>query len=176
MLSDVQLEEFARNGIVRIPGAFAAEDAARMRDALDQLFGRAGWTEPAHLGQVPVTLPTGEPWSVPHRQWHTDVGFESLPQDELNTTPERDFTIVRDQVLASHPWFLHLTSEDRPSTTDLMTETDLDGIPVRVVELTGQAGDVYLTHPWVLHSIAPNASDTPRMMRSRMIWQTNWPR
>ena len=48
----------------------------------------------------------------------------------------------------------------------------LDGLPVRVVELTGRAGDVYVTHPWILHSIAPNASDTPRMMRSRFIWKS----
>lgn len=252
MLDEGQLEEFARDGIVRIPGAFAGEDAARMRDvlwrelaelygmqagdrstwapvrptklvatkkhpaanailglplrtALDQLFGQAGWTEPSHQGQVLVTLPTGESWSVPHKQWHTDVGFD-LPQDELvgvkiwallgdlepggggtpqvagshrviarylNTTDERDFCTIRDQVLESHPWFLDLTREDR--TNELMTEADLEGIPVRVVELTGQAGDVYLTHPWILHSIAPNARDTPRMMRSRMIWRTGWP-
>jgi ectoine hydroxylase-related dioxygenase (phytanoyl-CoA dioxygenase family) len=179
-----------------------------VRAALDQLLGPAGWAEPAHQGQVLVTLPTGEPWSVPHRQWHTDVGFD-LPQDELvavkiwallgdlepggggtpqvagshrviarylNTTRERDFRMVRDQVLASHSWFRHLTSEDRTNAAELMTEADLDGIPVRVVELTGQAGDVYLTHPWILHSIAPNARDTPRMMRSRMIWRANWPR
>jgi hypothetical protein len=255
MLDEVQLGEFARDGIVRIPGAFAAEDAARMRDvlwdelakrygmrrgdrstwtparptklvaskkdpaanailgpplrsALDQLLGPGGWIEPPHQGQVLVTLPTGEPWSLPYRQWHTDVGFE-LPQDELvgvkvwallgdlepggggtpqvagshrviarylTTTPERDFRTIRDQVLASHSWFLRLTCKDRTSAGDLMSETDLDGIPVRVVELTGQAGDVYITHPWILHSIAPNARDTPRMMRSRMIWQTNLPR
>jgi len=255
MLTEVQLEEFARDGIVRIPAAFAAKDAARMRhvlwhelaerygmlpadrgtwtpvrptklvatkkdraadailgpplrSALDQLFGPAGWKEPPHQGQVLVTLPTGESWSVPHRQWHTDAGFD-LPPDELvavkvwallgdlepggggtpqvagshrviarylNTTSERDLSTVRDQVLASHSWFLHLTREDRSRAAELMAEADLDGIPVRVVELTGRAGDVYLTHPWILHSIAPNARDTPRMMRSRMIWQTNWPR
>jgi hypothetical protein len=251
MLSDGQLEEFARDGIVRIPGVFAADDAARMRDvlwrelaelygmrpddrstwtpvrptslvatkkhpaanailgaplraALDQLFGPAGWGEPPHQGQVLVTMPTGEDWSVPHRQWHTDVGFD-VPQDGpggvkiwallgdlepggggtpqvagshrvitryLSTTDERDFTTVRDEVLASHPWFVDLTREHRTADADFMTEADLDGIPVRVVELTGNAGDVYLTHPWILHSIAPNARDTPRLMRSRMIWRT----
>ncbi|TDU84420.1 phytanoyl-CoA dioxygenase PhyH [Kribbella voronezhensis] len=253
MLSDSQLEEFTRDGIVRIPAAFSAEDANRMRNvlwrelgelygmrrdnrstwapvrptnlvaskkdsaanailgpplrsALDQLLGPAGWSEPPHQGQVLVTLPTDEPWSLPHRQWHTDVGFE-IPQDELigvkvwallgdlepggggtpqvagshrviarylTTTEERDFKAVRDQVLASHPWFRQLTRKDRAA--DLVSETDLDGIPVRVVELVGQAGDVYLTHPWVLHSIAPNARDTPRMMRSRMMWRNGWPR
>ncbi|WP_133806018.1 phytanoyl-CoA dioxygenase family protein [Kribbella caucasensis] len=178
---------------------------------MDDLLGPGAWTEPLHQGQVLVTMPTSETWSAPHRQWHTDLGFD-LPADELvavkiwallsdlrpggggtpqvagshrviarhlNKTSERDFTTIRDQVLRSHPWFRGLTSADGDSdadrTTRLMTEADLDGLPVRVVELAGRAGDVYLTHPWVLHSIAPNASDTPRMMRSRVIWKTGWP-
>jgi hypothetical protein len=174
-----------------------------LRAALDDLFGAGAWAEPPHQGQVLVTMPTGEAWSVPHRQWHTDVGFD-LPTNRLvglkiwallgdlepggggtpqlagshrviarhlGTTPERDFTTIRDQVLRSHPWFRSLTSEtDRP----IPLTADIDGLPVRVVELTGSAGDVYLTHPWVFHSIAPNATDSPRMMRSRMIWQTDW--
>jgi hypothetical protein len=258
MLSAAQLSEFERDGVVKVPAAFAAHDAARMRDvlwnelatrhginqgdrstwttlrptglkiakkhpagnailgpplrsALDDLLGPGAWTEPLHQGQVLVTMPTAETWSVPHRQWHTDLGFE-LPADELvavkvwallndlepggggtpqvagshrviarhlNKTSERDFTTIRDQVLRSHPWFCSLSTDDSDLDDDrqrrLMAETDLDGLPVRVVELTGCAGDVYLTHPWVLHSIAPNASDTPRMMRSRVIWKNGWP-
>ncbi|MFF1816080.1 hypothetical protein ACFVWG_02210 [Kribbella sp. NPDC058245] len=243
MLSDGQLEEFARDGIVRLPGAFGAEDAARMRDglwrelhelygmrpddrrtwepcrptrltaskkdpaaaailgpalrgALDQLLGE--WVEPSHQGQVLVTMPTGEPWVVPCRQWHTDVGYDEVPVGVkvwallgdleaggggtpqvagshrviarfLEGTQEREFTTVRDQVLASYEWFRQLTREDRE--IDPLCEADVDGIPVRVVELTGSAGDVFVTHPWVLHSIAANARETPRMMRSRMMWR-----
>ncbi|MFK4090288.1 phytanoyl-CoA dioxygenase family protein [Kribbella sp. NPDC020789] len=242
MLSDEQLEEFARDGIVRVPGAFGAEDAARMRDglwcelhelygmrpeerrtwepcrptglrvskrdpaaaailgptlreALGQLLGE--WVEPSHQGQVLVTMPTGERWAVPHRQWHTDVGYDEVPAGVkiwallgdlepggggtpqvagshrviaryLEGTRERDFTAVRDEVLASDEWFRQLTSADRE--IDPMREAEVGGIPVRVVELTGYAGDAFITHPWVLHSIATNARDTPRMMRSRMIW------
>jgi hypothetical protein len=168
----------------------------RVRSALDGLLGE--WVEPRHQGQVLVTMPEGVPWAVPHRQWHTDVGFESetaavkiwallgdiepggggTPQVAgshnvierfLTTTDEREFKAVRDQVLRSDPWFRNLTSEQR--TVDPMEPAELDGLPVRVVELTGQAGDVYLTHPWILHSIAPNAAETPRMMRSRFIWK-----
>lgn len=167
----------------------------RVRSALDGLLGE--WLEPKHQGQVLVTMPEGVPWAVPHRQWHTDVGFESpteavkiwallgdlevggggTPQVAgshrviarfLTTTDEREFKAVRDKVLRSDPWFRNLTSEER--SVDPMAPADLDGLPVRVVELTGQAGDVYLTHPWILHSIAPNAADTPRMMRSRFIF------
>ncbi|NIK55077.1 phytanoyl-CoA dioxygenase family protein [Kribbella shirazensis] len=168
----------------------------QVRSALDQLLGE--WTEPKHAGQVLVTMPEGVPWSVPHRQWHTDVGFESpteavkiwalfgdlepggggtpqvagshrIIERYLSTTDEREFKAVRDQVLRSDPWFRNLTSEER--AVDPMAPAELDGLPVRVVELTGQAGDVYLTHPWILHSIAPNAAGAPRMMRSRFIWK-----
>jgi hypothetical protein len=166
-----------------------------LRSALDGLLG--AWKEPPHLGQVLVTMPEGVPWAVPHRQWHTDEGFDEPPQAVkiwallgdlepggggtpqvagshqvisrfLTTTAQREFKAVRDAVLRSDPWFRNLTSEER--SVDPMEPADIDGLPVRVVELTGQAGDVFLTHPWILHSIAPNANDTPRMIRSRFIW------
>ena len=243
MLTADELEVFERDGVLKISGAFSADDAARMcdvvwaelesrhgmrredrttwttlrptglkttkssrtanavlgprvRSALDGLLGE--WIEPRHQGQVLVTMPEGVPWAVPHRQWHTDVGFEEAPESVkiwallgdlepggggtpqvagshkviarfLTTTEEREFKAVRDQVLRSDPWFRNLTSEER--SADPMAPADLDGLPVRVVELTGQAGDVYLTHPWILHSIAPNAADSPRMMRSRFIFK-----
>lgn len=246
MLTPDELETFARDGIVKVPAVFSADDAAKMRDvlwaelatrhgmdrddrstwttlrptglkttkthrvanailgprlrsALDHLLGT--WIEPPHHGQVLVTMPTGEPWSVPHRQWHTDVGFDA-PMDELpavkiwalladldpggggtpqvagshrviahhlSTTDERDFTTIRDQVLRSHPWFRTLISPEERS----VEPGEVDGVAVRVVELTGRAGDVYLTHPWILHSVAPNANDTPRMIRSRFIWKAD---
>ena len=34
-------------------------------------------------------------------------------------------------------------------------------------ELTGDPGDVVLTHPWMLHHVAPNTSSYPRMMRGK---------
>jgi ectoine hydroxylase-related dioxygenase (phytanoyl-CoA dioxygenase family) len=96
------------------------------------------------------------------------AGSHKVVERFLTTTEEREFKAVRDEVLRSDPWFRNLTSEQR--TVDPMAPADLDGLPVRVIELTGQAGDVYLTHPWILHSIAPNAADAPRMMRSRFIY------
>ncbi|GAB3743088.1 phytanoyl-CoA dioxygenase family protein [Microlunatus parietis] len=45
-------------------------------------------------------------------------------------------------------------------------ETDVDGVGLRVVELTGRPGDVVLIHPWLVHAVAPNAAATPRFMRA----------
>jgi hypothetical protein len=48
---------------------------------------------------------------------------------------------------------------------------DAGGIPVRVAELTGQPGDVVLTHPWVLHSWSCNTGSSPRMMLTKNLYR-----
>jgi len=44
-------------------------------------------------------------------------------------------------------------------------DSEVEGIEVRVVELTGQAGDAVLCHPWLVHAGSPNALNTARLMR-----------
>jgi phytanoyl-CoA dioxygenase PhyH len=46
---------------------------------------------------------------------------------------------------------------------------EIDGVELRVVELTGRAGDAVLMHPLLLHAIAPNAAAVPRFMRTPRI-------
>ena len=68
----------------------------------------------------------------------------------------------------SHPWFTALS--DRNDTEDrcerFLSVTDIEGIPTQVVELTGEPGDVVVCHPWLIHNVAPNADERPRMMRA----------
>ena len=47
-----------------------------------------------------------------------------------------------------------------------MSREDVDGIPLRVVECTGAAGDVILVHPLSLHVAAPNNGSAPRFLLS----------
>ena len=87
----------------------------------------------------------------------------------LDRTGEREQTRARNGFLRSHPWLKGLARDDGdPARNDrFMREgAEVDGVKLRVVECTGRAGDVYLTHPWVFHSIATNVSDRPRLMRS----------
>ena len=44
-------------------------------------------------------------------------------------------------------------------------ETLVEGIPLRVVELTGEPGDMVFCHPVMVHSVAPNRGVGPRFMR-----------
>ena len=91
---------------------------------------------------------------------------------EGRTTDQLEYKRVRDGFLRSHPWLRSLITQDDDSERNarfMHDEVDLDGLPARVIECTGRAGDVYLTHPWVMHSIAVNATRRPRLMRSMAI-------
>ena len=44
-------------------------------------------------------------------------------------------------------------------------ETNVEGVPLRVVELTGKPGDMVFCHPLMVHCVAPNRGTRPRFMR-----------
>ncbi len=74
---------------------------------------------------------------------------------------------LRRRMARRDPWLRDLMS--KKATQDrirrFMDEGgEVDGIPLRVVEFTGEAGDVLLFHPWMMHGLAPNCSETPRMV------------
>jgi hypothetical protein len=69
----------------------------------------------------------------------------------------------------SHPWLMALTGQ-APSPADRIAafmdeETIVDGVPLRVVELTGEPGDMVFCHPVMVHCVAPNRGEQPRFMR-----------
>jgi hypothetical protein len=76
--------------------------------------------------------------------------------------------VSRKAFYRSHAWLTALMRDDAEPATRMdrfSTEADLDGLPVRVVELTGDAGDIVLAHPLTAHCAAPNCGDRPRVMR-----------
>ena len=76
---------------------------------------------------------------------------------------------LRDRFHRSHPWLMALTGQ-APSPADRIAafmdgETIVEGVPLRVVELTGEPGDMVFCHPVMVHSVAPNRGARPRFMR-----------
>jgi hypothetical protein len=74
-----------------------------------------------------------------------------------------------DRLHHSHPWLMALTGK-APSPDDRVAafmdeETIVDGVALRVVELTGEPGDMVLCHPAMVHCGAPNRGSWPRLMR-----------
>lgn len=78
-------------------------------------------------------------------------------------------TVLRERFKGSHPWLKGLSGL-APSPPDRISaymdrETVIDGVPLRVVELTGEPGDMVFCHPAIVHSVAPNRGSWPRFMR-----------
>jgi len=154
------------------------------------LLGTDAWPHPADWGGALVTFPTAGDWTVPTTGWHLDwpargapgsqllvkwlgyvtpvgaggggtlviAGSHRLVADHLADTDPSDpgsSRTVREAIFGSHPWFREPRLDDGPVVR---------GVPVRVVELTGEPGDVVFLHPHLLHAAAPNCAATPRFM------------
>jgi hypothetical protein len=94
-----------------------------------------------------------------------------IEQERRLTASERRGSIatLRDRFHRSHPWLMALTGST-PSPTDRIAafmdrETLVDGVPLQVVELTGEPGDMVFCHPVMVHCVAPNRGARPRFMR-----------
>jgi hypothetical protein len=76
---------------------------------------------------------------------------------------------LRERFCRSHPWLMALTGQ-APSPPDRIAafmdrETTVEGVPLRVAELTGEPGDMVFCHPVMVHCAAPNRGMRPRFMR-----------
>jgi hypothetical protein len=75
----------------------------------------------------------------------------------------------RDLFHRSHPWLMALTGNAQSPANRraafMEVETEVDGVPVRVVELTGEPGDMVFCHPTIVHCASPNHGAAPRFMR-----------
>lgn len=88
-----------------------------------------------------------------------------LPESQRRDSIAR----LRERFHRSHPWLMALTGL-APSPADRIaafmdTETTVEGVPLRVVELTGEPGDMVFCHPVMVHCVAPNRGARPRFMR-----------
>lgn len=74
-----------------------------------------------------------------------------------------------DRFHRSHAWLMALTGQ-MPSPVDrtaafMVRESIIDDVALRVVELTGEPGDMVFCHPLMVHCAAPNRGTWPRFMR-----------
>jgi hypothetical protein len=94
-----------------------------------------------------------------------------IQQDRRIPAEQRrgSIAMLRDRFHRSHPWIMALTGQV-PSPSDRIAafmdaETTIEGVPLRVVELTGEPGDMVFCHPVMVHCVAPNRGTRPRFMR-----------
>ena len=116
--------------------------------------------------------------SVPERGGGTVVvaGSHRIVADfaaELDPTDEGRSADVRRALKSAEPWLRGLWSrdDDVDRVRRFMVEGGvIRGIPVRVIELTGEPGDVIIWHPWLFHAAASNSLSHPRLMLRQPIY------
>jgi hypothetical protein len=86
---------------------------------------------------------------------------------------------VRKALIQRYRWMKELCSSE--ASVDrvqrfMNSTTTLEDVDVRVVEITGEPGDVILTHPLTLHAASPNCVRIPRIALSTTVYQrgVNW--
>ncbi|WP_284124483.1 phytanoyl-CoA dioxygenase family protein [Parerythrobacter aestuarii] len=141
--------------------------------------------------QLLFTLPGQQDWQVPHDVWHLDMprlGEDASPGLQAFTfledvDPGGGATLVVagshrllngdqflkskqvKQKLAAEPFFRWLFDPARtPITNPAEAKGQMHGVDLQVVELCGKVGDVFLMDLRVLHTPAPNCSETARIM------------
>jgi hypothetical protein len=72
---------------------------------------------------------------------------------------------MRERLKPADPWFTRLWATLGDEVRGLLGEaSQVRGVDVAVEEMTGEAGDLILMHPLMLHGLSHNALDRPRMM------------
>ena len=81
---------------------------------------------------------------------------------------------AREGLICNHPWVKGLCSFDQK--VDRVQQFMKDGaeigdVNVRVIEMTGEAGDVFMTHPLMLHAGSTNCAQRPRLVLSSTVYR-----
>jgi hypothetical protein len=85
---------------------------------------------------------------------------------ELDLSRSGGSAKLRSELSRKYSWFRQLWSANTDSDRErlfMAAPTRVDGVPVQVVELTGEPGDVILTHCYLFHAASPNIRPHPRI-------------
>ncbi|GAA0598514.1 phytanoyl-CoA dioxygenase family protein [Actinomadura livida] len=161
----------------------AAAGTPRLHAAFDAIVGEGAWLPRGGLGTFPVRFPSDE--EPGDDGWHIDASFPGDdPADFMSYRVNAD---SKGRALLMLFLFSDVSGDDAP--TRIRTGSHLDVPPIlepageeglpfmelaagavpasehRPVALaTGEAGDVYLCHPFLVHAAQPHHGREPRFM------------
>ncbi|MGW0158540.1 phytanoyl-CoA dioxygenase family protein [Mycobacterium sp. NPDC003323] len=171
-------ESLIRVTSMSTPEFTAAANTDALVTAYDALVGPGGWRPRVGLGTFPLRFPSTEP--AREAGWHVEASFyaedgmrlslrsrgrallmlflfSDVGPDDAPTEIRAGSHLAAPEVLARYgsdgaPW-LSVCEEVVPVT---------EGCPV--VQATGRIGDVYLCHPFVVHTGTAHHGSVPRFM------------
>lgn len=161
-----------------------AANTPLLHAAYDQIVGKDRWVTPQGLGTFPVRFPS--PDDPGDAGWHVDVsfGWQDNPTDFLAW---RVNVMSRDRALLMLFLFSDVGELDAPTRIRVGSHRDIArqlepagaaGLSLRElaadsfartahcpeVLATGDAGTVYLCHPFLVHAAQPHRGTQPRFM------------
>lgn len=173
-----------RLGQYRQPPFLAAANTPILHRAFDQLVGVGRWRPPGALGTFPVRFPSSE--DPGDAGWHVDAsfGWQENPADFMAW---RVNVASRDRALLMLFLFSDVGERDAPTRVRAGSHRDMarqlapageEGLSLRElaadgfagtahcrqVLATGDAGTVYLCHPFLVHAAQPHRGTAPRFM------------
>jgi len=91
--------------------------------------------------------------------------FEELSEEEA----ARPTKAQKPRFAKRFPWFEELNdpAADRDSMTQKYLGSDFssEGVRLKISEVVGKPGDAFLTHPHIIHAIAPHHGTSTRIQR-----------
>jgi hypothetical protein len=175
--------------VIRLPGYGQepfrkAVNTPVLHAAFDQLVGRRRWRPRTGLGTFPVRFP--HPDDPGDTGWHVDVSF---PGEDCDPGEQRDFSAWRVNVTSRGRALLMLFlfsdvgEHDAPTRIRMGSHFDMArllapageaglsrlvldrvGAERRQALATGEAGTVYLCHPFLVHAAQMHRGSVPRFM------------
>jgi hypothetical protein len=159
-----------------------AANTPRLHTAFDRLVGPTRWVRPAALGTFPVRFPS--PLDPGDAGWHIDASFGTEAPDFMSW---RANVHSKERALLMLFLFSDVGEDDAPTRIRVGSHGDIarqlapagergltlrelaeDGFAAsahrRVVTATGDAGTVYLCHPFLVHAAQPHHVTRPRFL------------
>jgi hypothetical protein len=172
-------QPFVRLEFFATPAFRETANTPRLREAFDQLVGTDRWVPLSGLGTFPLRFPS--PDAPADGGWHLEASFAgSDGEPRVNVSS-------RGRALLMLFLFSEVGPDDAPTLVRVGSHLDVPGVlepagdagmpwmalceqvvPLtagRPVErVTGSLGDVYLCHPFLVHSGSAHLGQTPRFM------------
>lgn len=164
-----------------------AANTAKLHEAFDQLAGEGGWRPLTGLGTFPVRFPSRTDPS--DDGWHVDASFFGTKGEPRLSLRSRDRALLmlflfsavgpRDAPtrirVGSHldvPPLLEAHGEEGRDWMQLCTDAVSASAHRPVTVATGQMGDVYLCHPFLVHAAQAHRGSVPRFMAQPPLYST----
>jgi hypothetical protein len=162
-----------------------AANTPRLHAAFDQLAGKGRWLPRGNLGTFPVRFPSPE--DPGDAGWHIDVSFAGDDGDPADFFSWRANVASKGRALLMLFLFSDVGEDDAPTRIRAGSHLDMArrlapageaGLSLRELCATdfaesaarpqalaiGEAGTVYLCHPFLLHAAQPHRGTRPRFL------------